>query len=221
MPYRTAIKIAQPLAFSLIVLLGMVIISNHYLPSSYAVSSATQQNNGMSATHTTGWQSYVSLVKFTGLTPGNKIDQVAINVFAASGNVRYKVYQDDGAGGAPSTLLAESNSFAATVGTTYNLLNTQATIPASGNVWVGFETDSLSLDIYYTSTVAGTRAAELHTFGTGPNPFVTGVSVASPMWAGIDIITPLSTPNSPTGLTANAISPTQINLSWTTPTNDG
>src|SRR6267143_5395218 len=38
---RTAIKMAQPLTFSLIVLLGMVIISNHYLPSSYAVSSVT------------------------------------------------------------------------------------------------------------------------------------------------------------------------------------
>jgi hypothetical protein len=145
----------------------------------------------MSAAHMAGWQRYVSLVEFTGLTPGNKIDKVAINVFAASGNIRYKVYQDDGTGGGPSTLLAESNSFAATVGTTYNLLNAPATIPPSGNVWVGFEPDNNALDIYYTTTVAGARMAELHTFGTGPNPFVTGASAASTMWAGIEI-TPTS-----------------------------
>ncbi len=185
-------------------------------------NNAVQQNNGRSAAHTPNWGTgAVSLVKFTSLTPGSSIDKVAINVFSAAGNIRYKVYQDNGVGGSASTLLAESNSIPATAGTTYNLLNIPVIVPPSGNVWVGFQPDSNAMDAYYSLTTSGAHVWDLHTFGPGPNPYVVSGSNQYEFWAGIEIIPSVSTaPGSPTGLTSTAGN-AQVSLSWTSPASNG
>jgi hypothetical protein len=153
-----------------------------------------QVNNGKSDSHTYGWDHAVSLVKFTGLTPGNSIDKVAINVFSAAGNIRYKVYQDDGAEGSASTLLAESNSIPVTTGTAYNMLITPAIIPPSGNVWVGFEPDNNNMDAYYSLTTKVAQEWNYHKFGSGPNPFVLSGNNQIEFWAGIHITSSFSSP---------------------------
>jgi uncharacterized protein YdaT len=157
-------------------------------PFSSTLNDGIQINNGKSDSHTYGWGHAVSLVKFTGLTPGNSIDKVAINIFSAAGNIRYKVYQDDGVGGSASTLLAESNSIPTTIGTTYNLLITPAIIPSSGNVWAGFEPDNNKMDAYYSLTPTVAQEWNYHAFGSGPNPFVLSGDNQIEFWAGIHIV---------------------------------
>ena len=207
--------LAIPLVF-------VVLISTAHSASS--TSSVIQINNGKSALTTNGWVNYVSVVEFTGLTPGSQINKVAIDIFTASGDVRYKVYQDDGAGGNPSTLLGESDSFAAQTGTVYNSLITPAIVPPSGNVWVGFEPTSNSMVAYYTAGSPTAHKYVAHTYGTGPNPFGSAVINSNvELWAGIEIGPPTapSAPQPPTGLAATVSSSSQINLSWTAPSNNG
>jgi len=147
--------------------------------------SSETQNNGKDAFLTSGWTGLVNLAPFTNLTPGNTIDSVAINIGNPSGNIRYKVYQDDGVGGNPSTLLGQTNSIPAQAGTIFNSLNSPAIIPPSGTVWVGFETDSSAMSAFFDT---GTRKFRLHTFGDGPDPFGSTVGTSSfETWVGIEI----------------------------------
>ena len=143
------------------------------------------QDNGLDTFVTSGWKGYVQLVEITNLTPGSQIDAVAINVFNPAGNIRYKVYQDDGAAGNPSTLLGQTNSIPAQVGTVYNSLNTPVIVPSSGTVWVGFETDSSTLSASYGTD---TKKYMIHAYGNGPAPFSTSVNTNTyALWAGIEI----------------------------------
>jgi len=150
-----------------------------------ASPTAGTLDNGQDTSLTTGWNNYVSLVPFTNLTPGSTIDSVAMKIENPSGNIRYKVYLDDGAGGDPSTLLGQTNSIPAQAGTVYNSLNSPVTVPSSGTIWVGFEPDSSAMSAYYDT---GTRKYILHTFGDGPDPFgSTGGTSTFANWAGIKI----------------------------------
>ena len=110
---------------------GPSVPSTQVLATTQPIQSSVTQNNGLDSSLTTGWQNYVSLVKFTNLTPGSQIDAVAIKISNPSGNIRYKVYQDNGAGGNPSTLLAQTNSIPAQAGIVYNSLNSPAIVPSS------------------------------------------------------------------------------------------
>ena len=59
------------------------------------------------------------------------------------------------------------------------------TVPSSGTVWVGFETDSSEMSAYYGS---GTKTHILHTFGVGPDPFGGALGTNNnAIWAGIEI----------------------------------
>ena len=98
---------------------------------------------------------------------------------------RHQYHQDDGVGGEPSTLLAQTNAIPAELGTIYNPLNSPAIVPSSGTVWVGFETDSSAMQAYYG---IGTRKQIQHTFGDGPDPAGTVGTNISPFWAGIEIV---------------------------------
>lgn len=122
----------------------------------------------------TGLDTLVWVRKFTGLVVGQNISQVGLSITVSSGNIRVKVYKDDGAGGDPSTLLAESGSVASPgTGKQYITLTTDAIVPASGNVWVGFETDSVTFGLDQTSGVSGTSKSVVHIYGAGPSPFGT------------------------------------------------
>src|SRR5437899_9539641 len=144
------------------------------------------ENGSDTAGISAGWNGYVYVVKFTGLVPGDTIDKVAIEVSNAIGNVRYKIYSDDGEHGEPHTLLAESNSIVAAGGKVYNSLIANAVIPASGNVWVGFECDSVLLSIFYA--LVGDEYSVLHTYGTGPSTFGQGgQTLLTQFWAGINV----------------------------------
>ena len=135
--------------------------------------------------HSNGWNTAVSCTTiFTGLTPGAIINTVSLNVFSAAGNVRVKVYQDDGGGGNPGTLLGESGTLAVS-GTGIQSFSVSATIPASGDVYACFETDSAALDLQYSS-LANNRKYVLHTFGSGPNPFGAASSDNLAFWSKID-----------------------------------
>jgi len=183
----------------------------------------TTQDNGLDDFSTTGWSGFVHVVEFTNLTPGSQIDAVAINVVNPAGSVRYKVYQDDGPGGDPSTLLGESNSISAQAGTIFNSLNSPAIIPPSGNVWVGFETDSSTFSAFYGTD---TKKYIARSYGVGPDPFGPASTNTFALWAGIEISgaappPPSTVPDAPTALTATAVSPSQIDLSWIAPLDDG
>ena len=64
-------------------------------------------------------------------------------------------------------------------------MNSPVTVPASGTVWVGFETDSSTMSVYYGS---GDKKHIAHTFGAGPSPFGSTLGENSfAMWTGIQI----------------------------------
>lgn len=149
---------------------------NYSNPSAAAASSniGLNTNNGYNANTTAGWSGKVWATKFTGLTVGNKITSVAINItILIAGSIRVKIYQDDGAGGSPSTLLAESAAVAQAAGDNLISLTTEATIPASGNVWAAFEINSNSTLSYTAAGPANSRKGITHAFGAGPSPFGT------------------------------------------------
>ncbi|HJU13652.1 MAG TPA: discoidin domain-containing protein [Candidatus Nitrosotalea sp.] len=110
--------------------------------------------------------------EITGLTSGQTIRKVGVNVNAAAGDIRMKIYKDDGSGGGPGTLLGETNS--TTPGATGWLdipLISPCTVPTSGNVWVAIEADSTSFGAKMNN--GGTMKTTSHTYGTGPSPFGT------------------------------------------------
>jgi hypothetical protein len=130
--------------------------------------------NDFQAAHTSGDDGEVRTGPvFSGLNPGDQIISVGVKVFAAAGNIRVKVYKDDGSGGDPSTLLGESNSDAISLTGIHTVsLISPAIVPASGKVWAAFEVDSALVDLYYTSGVDPVLKRNTHAYGTGPNPFV-------------------------------------------------
>jgi hypothetical protein len=67
------------------------------------------------------------------------------------------------------------------------LLITPATIPPSGNVWVGFEPDNNTMDAYYTLTNKVAQEWNYHKYGSGPNPFVLSGNNQIEFWAGIHV----------------------------------
>lgn len=108
---------------------------------------------------------------------------MSLNVFSAAGNVRVKIYQDDGAGGDPSTLLGESGSLAVG-GAGIQGFPVSATIPASGNVWGCFETDSAALNLRYTVS-ANAQKFIAHVYGAGPSPFGAAGTGNNAAWTSI------------------------------------
>jgi hypothetical protein len=102
--------------------------------------------------------------------------QMAMKIYySALSNIRVKIYQDNGAnscGGVvlcPSTLLGESGSLPITTTGLQNF-TVSATVPASGIVYAGFESDNSAMAVKGTtgSTVGVTA---IHTYGSGPSPF--------------------------------------------------
>ena len=146
------------------------------------IGSTTIINNKHTGTGT-AWNGDVHTEKFNGLVPGAKITEVHLNVNTAAGNVRVKVYKDDGAGGGPGTLLAESGSIAVGgMGVQSFALTTPATVPASGNVWAGFETDSALLSLWGQPASGNDRYHVAHVYGAGPNPFGTFTASTFPLY---------------------------------------
>lgn len=133
---------------------------------------ALHDDNSISAK--TGWDGNIWVEKFTGLDSGSSLNQLQLSVTAnGSGHIRIKAYQDDGAAGAPSTLLGESGSQTIT-GTGLKNYTISGTVPTSGNVWVGFEVDSTTTGLNYhfgggCSIYSAWSSA--HVYGPGPSPF--------------------------------------------------
>lgn len=170
-----------------------ITIGDYTTPTSATASSGSNTqlaNTGYVASFTGAWNGAVFATKLTGLTPGAPFNAVEMKISTSAGNIRVKVYADDGAAGDPSTLLGESSSVAA-VGSAgaiqIILLTSSAVVPASGNVWCAFECDSASLSIYYTGGLAnGITKYILHTFGAGPSPFGTVTNTTSGIYFGLD-----------------------------------
>lgn len=141
--------------------------------------NSTQNNI---ATSTNNLNGFVQVQKFSNLPLGSLITSVSLNVTTSAGNVRVKIYQDDGSGSSPSTLLGESNSIA-TGGTGVRTfpLSTQAKVQPSGNIYAGFETDNAALKLYLSG--GGGPVNEVsHVYGSGPNPFGTVSTIGEAFW---------------------------------------
>lgn len=97
-------------------------------------------------------------------------------------NVRVKIYTDSSG---PTTLLAQSNSLPLT-GIGIQKIPITLTIPGSGNVWAGFETDSSALVLKSTAGIGNTQTNNTgHTYGNGPDPCGCPNGFASDFWAAI------------------------------------
>ena len=121
--------------------------------------------------------------------------------------------------GYAGTLLGESGSIAVP-GTGIQQFNIRATVPSSGNVWAGFESDNAVLDLYGTLFADNDtmKFNDTHVYGPGPNPFGHNINYSNiENWLQITYGVPLP----PTNLAATAVSPSQINLSWTAPSDNG
>ena len=137
-----------------------------------------QTNNYNQSGTSSGWAGFIWAEKFTGLPVGHHVLEVAYSTDSVFGSARAKVYQDDGVGGLPSTLLDESASVFAGSCCVVN-----ATIPASGNVWIGFEFTSNSLKLLHsTGQPNGTMVFVAHTYGTGASPFGTATGSTDPLY---------------------------------------
>ncbi|MEE8207566.1 MAG: hypothetical protein V3T88_01220, partial [Nitrosomonadaceae bacterium] len=135
------------------------------------------EDNGFNAGSNTGFDASVQLTKFSDLPPGRTISAVDLDVIATGSDVRVKVY--DEFLGEPFTLLGQSDTITVpSTGIQSFPLNVNAQVPSNGIVWVGFETDSATLELATsTGQPADTTKTATHTFGQGPDPIaITGGS---------------------------------------------
>jgi hypothetical protein len=150
-------------------------IGNYTTPNNQTTSSnnvGILGTTGGSTTQQSGATGNVYVQKLTGLTPGSSFNTVSLNIQTTAGYVRVKVYQDNGAGGGPYTLLANSTTLqVGGTGWQNFTLTAPGTVPASGNVWIGFEGNS-GTTAYYKDTTT-TQDYVTHTYGSGPSPFGT------------------------------------------------
>jgi len=168
-------------------------------------------NNGFNQTNSSFGTGISHVVKFSGLTPGDKISQMSLDIVTAIGNVRIKAY--DEVAGEPTNLLGQSGSLS--VGGTGQqsfIFTSPIIIPSNGIVWVGFEQDSATLNIKFGSSSSGSRKQVSHTYGTGPNPFGTATDLTSPFWCRIQNIIANPSPNSIDNNTVTKyVSPSVVN----------
>jgi hypothetical protein len=101
---------------------------------------------------------------------------IGVNMQAAGGNIRLKLYADSG--GVPGTLLCETNSTVAAVGWNDIAPTTLPSIVASTKYWLGVETDNANPAYYYTAGIGGAHYIG-HTYGTGPSPFGSGSNLTA------------------------------------------
>jgi len=154
-------------------------IGDYTTPSSSANSTEKRSSiNDCSAGGTTlGTGTVFTSSKLTGLLPGQTYYSEGIDVNTAANNIRLKVYQDDGASGAPSTLLAQTGSTAVSATGWMDIaLTSSFNVPASGNVWLAVETDGASFSTCFQTVGSGVAKKVAHTYGTGPSPFGTAVA---------------------------------------------
>ena len=141
----------------------------------YDISIGSHSNVAGSAVGCANPFGNVYVEKFS-IPVGAKISYFSIDApFTPGGSLRVKVYQDNGTGGGPGTLLGESGAQRIAL-TGYQNYSISATAD-SPNTWVGFETNSSAACIYEGS---GSGDVVSHTFGSGPNPFgvISGTSTA-------------------------------------------
>lgn len=141
----------------------------------------TQISSTNGAGHSTGFVNSVYVSKYV-LSPGSNVTEINISTFAAAGNIRIKVYDGDGVGGAPSTQLYDGASVPAVLSGHY-VFTSPVQVRSSGIIWAGFElTPATPADLYFCNGACNSALtdAQIHTFGSGPNPFVPGVTADHP-----------------------------------------
>jgi len=94
----------------------------------------------------------------------------------ANGNVRCAIYDDDGTGGLPGTLLAESGAVACVNG--WNDLTVTSVYLEAGTYWLAHNL-SVTGNVITYDTVSGSGYYRNWTFGAFPNPFGSGASSTS------------------------------------------
>lgn len=135
---------------------------------------------------------------FGAQTLGNNAPWTRIGYTGGVPTVRIKIYQDDNGTGGPSTLLGQSApQLISTTG--QQNFSISAVVPASGNIFAGFETNSTALDLYETITFG--MYFVTHSFGTGPSPFGTAHESGSSPWMQVTYssISPVINLNPPSG----------------------
>jgi len=141
----------------------------------------TQISSTNGAGHSVGFVNNVYVSKYV-LSPGSNVTEVNINTFAAAGNIRIKLYDGDGAAGAPSTQLYDGASVPAVLSGHY-ILSSPVQVTSTGIIWAGFElTPGSPADIYYCTGACNSALTDdqAHVYGSGPNPFVPVVTTDHP-----------------------------------------
>lgn len=148
-------------------------VNDYTQPNTAVVSSPTPTftDNGKTATTNTLSTGNVHVVKFTGLAVGRQINGLKYDCSSScTGSIRIKMYADDGGGGAPGTLLAQSNAFPVATGINEVPFSSIGIVPASSNIYVGMEVSTADVFVN-THGASGVEQAVAHVFGVGPNPF--------------------------------------------------
>ena len=130
--------------------------------------------------------------KFTGLTTGDKINQVTIYYTEnppVQFDARVKAYNDSS--GSPNTLLGETGAITIPKKLYFeravHVINfpTPITVPAGGIVWIAFETSASKTMFLKNGETSGTTKTVTHTFGAGPDPFGTPTNQTYGIWISI------------------------------------
>ncbi len=156
------------------------------------------------------------------------INSLSFYVTNAAGKLRLGIYDATGPNGGPGAKKAETNEMTPVVG--WNTANVTAVSLPAGTYWLAYLASDDNLAFVKTEDSSSSGAYYSYTYGTLPSTFSTSPSTTPSHWS---FDATLSTTNAPpppssdttapsvpTGLTASAVSSSQINLSWSASTDN-
>jgi len=116
---------------------------------------------------------YIDSTKFN-LAVAGTVKQISLYIYSPT-NARVAIYDDDGSGGDPGTLLVESASEACSAGA-WHTFSVTPTYLAAGDYYLAFQHDAKAIVVRHAGVGTGTSKYRTYTYGAFPNPFGTASS---------------------------------------------
>ena len=150
------------------------------------------------------------------LSQAATIESLSFYVSQASGRLRLGVYDASGPSGGPGVKVAETNEITPVAGWNTAPVVSPVTL-AAATYWLAYAPSSNGLAFRRSGT--GSFRLYSRTYGPLPSTFSTSPSSGADHWSFYATLVPATAdtqpPSAPTGLSARAASPSEIDLAWT------